>query len=252
MRPLVHPAIAQLTTAIQNITGDRELSSIWSTAIRPLSLYADPLIAASTDMSTLALDDLQRGPQPLSLYLLASSTRDLERLHPVYRVVVDVAMHRLMDRPVTAQVRRLLVCADELPAYGYMHSLNLGAGDMAGYAIKGLYVAQDLDQFEEVYGAKNTIWGNTDTKIFHAPANDRTAERISRYLLGAATVESPIASRQGFLGPGSVSYQVVERPLLTADEVQSLAPDHVLVRRTGAKPMRLAKLGYDPTKREVG
>jgi type IV secretion system protein VirD4 len=248
----VHPAIAQLTTAIQNITGDRELSSVWSTAIRPLALYADPLIAASTDMSTLALDDLQRGPQPLSLYLLASSTRDLERLHPVYRVIVDVAMHRLMDRPVTTQVRRLLVCADELPAYGYMHSLNLGAGDMAGYAIKGLYVAQDLDQFEEVYGAKNAIWGNTDTKIFHAPANERTAERISRYVLGAATVESPIASRQGFLGPGSVSYQVVERPLLTADEVQSLAPDQVLVRRTGAKPMRLAKLGYDPTKREVG
>jgi type IV secretion system protein VirD4 len=248
----VHPAIAQLTTAIGNITGDRELSSVWSTAIRPLALYADPLIAASTDTSTLALGDLQRGPQPLSLYLLASSTRDLERLHPVYRVIVDVAMHRLMDRPVTATVRRLLVCADELPAYGYMHSLNLGAGDMAGYAIKGLYVAQDLDQFEEVYGAKNTIWGNTDTKIFHAPANERTAERISRYLLGPATVESPIASRQGFLGPGSVSYQVVERPLLTADEVQSLAPDQVLVRRTGAKPMRLAKLGYDPTKREVG
>ena len=41
----VHQAIATLTTAIQNITGDRELSSIWSTAIRPLVLYNDPLVA---------------------------------------------------------------------------------------------------------------------------------------------------------------------------------------------------------------
>jgi type IV secretion system protein VirD4 len=35
----VHPAIAQLTSAIQNIQGDRELSSVWSTMVRPLSLY---------------------------------------------------------------------------------------------------------------------------------------------------------------------------------------------------------------------
>src|ERR1043165_5344406 len=122
----VHPAIAELTSAIQNITGDRELSSVWSTMVRPLSLYADPFIAASTDTSTLALEALQQGPDPLSLYLLAPSPRELERLHPVYRVIVDVAMARLMDRPVTHTARRLLVCAEEMPAYGYMHALNKG------------------------------------------------------------------------------------------------------------------------------
>jgi type IV secretion system protein VirD4 len=246
----VDPTIAEFTTAIQNITGERELSSVWTTLIRPLSLYADPLIAASTDTSTLRLEDLQQGAQPLSLYLLAPSTRSLERLHPVYRVIVDVAMERLMDRPTKAYRHRLLVCADELPAYGYMHSLNKGAGDMAGYGIKGLYVAQDLDQFEGTYGETNTIWGNTETKLFHAPANEQTAERISRYLLGPATVNNPVASRQGFLGQSSVSFQVVERPLLTTDEVQSLDPAMLLVRRTGCKPMLLYKLGYDPAQRE--
>jgi type IV secretion system protein VirD4 len=246
----VHPAIAQLTAAVQNITGDRELSSVWTTLVRPLSLYADPLIAASTDTSTLRLEDLQHGPEPLSLYLLAPSPRSLERLHPIYRVIVDVVMARLMDRPVSAPARRLLVCAEELPAYGYMHSLNKGASDMAGYGIKGFYVAQDLDQFEDVYGAKNTIWGNTETKIFHAPDNERTAERVSRYILGSATVENPVASRQGFLRDGSVSYQHVERPLLTTDEVQALDPAQMIVRRTGSKPMLLWKLGYDPRKRK--
>jgi type IV secretion system protein VirD4 len=123
---------------------------------------------------------------------------------------------------------------------------------MAGYGIKGFYVAQDLDQFEGTYGETNTIWGNTDCKLFHAPANEATAERISRYLLGPATVNNPVASRQGFFGQSSVSFQVVERPLLTPDEVQSLDPSVLLVRRTGAKPMRLAKLGYNPQLREVG
>jgi type IV secretion system protein VirD4 len=245
----VHPTIAQFTQAIRNITGDRELSSVWTTLVRPLSLYADPLIAASTETSTLHLEDLQHGPAPLSLYLLAPSPRSLERLHPVYRVIVDVAMARLTDRPVSASAQRLLVCAEELPAYGYMHSLNKGASDMAGYGIKGFYVVQDLDQFEDVYGQKNTIWGNTETKIFHAPDNERTAERISRYILGAATVANPVTSRQGFLRDGSVSYQHVERPLLTTDEVQARDPAQMIVRRTGSKPMLLWKLGYDPAKR---
>ena len=246
----VHPTIAQFTNAIRNITGDRELSSVWTTVIRPLSLYADPLIAASTDTSTLDLEDLQHGREPLSLYLLAPSPRSLERLHPVYRVIVDVALARLTDRHASATARRLLVCAEEMPAYGYMHALNKGASDMAGYGIKGFFVAQDLDQFEDVYGQKNTIWGNTETKIFHAPDNERTAERISRYLLGSATVDNPVASRQGFLRDGSVSYQHVERPLLTTDEVQALDPAQMIVRRTGSKPMLLWKRGYDPAKRK--
>jgi type IV secretion system protein VirD4 len=246
----VHPTIAQFTQAMRNITGDRELSSVWTTVVRPLSLYADPLIAASTDTSTLDVLDLQQGTEPLSLYLLAPSPRSLERLFPVYRVLVDVALARLTDRPVQEQVRRLLVVAEELPAYGYIHALNKGASDMAGYGIKGLFVAQDLDQFEDTYGTKNTIWGNTETKIFHAPDNEKTAERISRSILGAATVESPVQSRQGFLRDGSVSYQHVERPLLTTDEVQSLDPSQMIVRRTGSKPMLLTKLGYDPAKRK--
>ena len=67
----VHPAIAQLATMVLNIASDRELSGVWTTAIRPLEVYLDPRIAASTSTSTLSLTDLQLGPTPLSLYLLA-------------------------------------------------------------------------------------------------------------------------------------------------------------------------------------
>jgi type IV secretion system protein VirD4 len=245
-----HPAIASLTAAIRNISGDRELGSIWSTAMRPLRSYCDPLIASSTARSTLALETLQLGPEPLTLYLLAPSPTALRELHPVYRVIIDVALARLMERPVTAPAHRLLVVADELAAYGYSHPLNTGPAFMAGYGIKAFYVIQDLDQLEEVYGAKNTLWGNMETKIFHAPSNEKTAERISKYLLGDSTVEHPVASRQdGFIGHGSVSHQHVARPLLTTDEVMGLDPSVAIVRRTGVSPMRLRKLGYDPKKR---
>jgi type IV secretion system protein VirD4 len=242
-----------LTSAIRNITGDRELGSVWSTAIRPLVLYNDPLVAASTDTSTFALDALQYAPDPLALYMVAPSPRALERLHPLYRVVLDVAMARLMDHKVRTWQHPLLLCADELPAHGYMHSLDRGAADMAGYGLKGLFVIQDVEQFEEVFGEKTPIWSNTDTKVFYAPQNDRTARRIAEQMLGEGTTSNPVEQHQGgLLGRRSTSYQHVGRALLTADEFMELDEDFEVIRRSGIKPILANKTDYrtDPVFRE--
>ena len=64
------------------------------------------------------------------------------------------------------------------------------------------------------------------------------------------TVGGGVASVDDVDGKHTLTFQVVERPLLTTDEVQSLDPAMLLVRRTGCKPMRLSKLGYDPAQRE--
>jgi type IV secretion system protein VirD4 len=241
----VHQAITSLTSAIQNISGDRELSSVWTTAIRPLVLYNDPLVARSTDTSTFDLDALQYGPEPLSLYMVAPSPRALERLHPLYRVVLDVAMARLMDHRVRTWNHRLLLCADELPAHGYIHALDKGAADMAGYGMKGLFVAQDIKQLEDVYGEEPTLWGNTDIKIFHTPTNDLTAHRIAEKLMGDRTVSNPVEKQQGgLLGRRSTSYQHVGRSLLTHDEVMELDPRLEIIRTSGLKPILAEKIDY--------
>ena len=241
----VHQAIATLTTALSNITGDRELSSVWSTAIRPLVLYNDPLIARSTDTSTFALEDLQYGAAPRSLYLVAPSPRALTRLHPLYRVVLDVAMARLMDHKVRTWRHRLLLCADELPAHGYIHAIDQGAADMAGYGMKGLFVAQDIAQVEEVYGEKNNLWGNTEIKVFHRPTNDQTARRITDRLMGEGTVSHPVEQHQGgLLGRRSTSYGHVGRALLTHDELMELPAQLEILRIAGLKPILATKIDY--------
>ena len=241
----VHQAIAAMTTAMTNITGDRELSSVWTTAIRPLVLYNDPLVAASTDTSTLDLKALQYDEVPLSLYLIAPSPKALERLHPLYRVVLDVAMAKLMDYPVRTWRHRLLVCGDELPWYGYIRAVDTGIAVMRGYGIKSLVVTQGLPTLDRVYGANSAIWDNTDVKIFHAPTNDLTARRISENLMGRGTVDHPIESRQaGLLGRRSVSMQHVARPLLTTDEVMELPGNREIVRISGCKPMLCEKANY--------
>ena len=243
--PGVQAAIVSMTRAIQNITGDRELSSVWSTAIRPLVLYADPLVAASTDRSDLDLLTLQYGKYPVSLYLIAPSPMALDRLHPLYRVILDVCMTRLMERKVRSWHYRLLNCLDELPWYGYCRAVDKGIAVQAGYGQKDLLVAQDLDALLEVYGAHTAIFGNCHVKVWHAPDNDLTAKRISENLLGRSTVDTVGTSQSsGLMGRRSVSTHAVARPLLTTDEVMALPADQEIVQVGGLHPILAQKCDY--------
>ena len=239
----VHRAITELATAIRNISNERELGSVWSTAISPLLPYADPLTQRSTDTSTIALDELQYGKRPLSLYLVAPKPSALDRLHPIYRVVSDMALQRLQEHTPRTATHRLLVIADESPSYGYSTTLDKGAAETAGYGIKLLIVAQDIPQLEDTFGANNSIWGNTQTKIFFAPDSDVTAKRLSDNFLGHATVEQPVLSQQqGMQKRAQVSYQQVGRPLMTADELRAMHLQAAIIYRTGLRPILCGKV----------
>jgi type IV secretion system protein VirD4 len=250
----VHMAITTIVNAVATISGDRELGSIWSTAIRPLILYNSPYVAASTETSTLDLRTLQHGPEPRSLYLLAPSPAAVKRLYPVYRVIIDVALTRLMEREAQGRPEdyqhRLLLCGDEWPTYGYVPTVDAEVATMAGYGIKGWFLIQDLPQLEETYGVDSALWGNTHCKLFHAPDNDTTAERISRQVLGDGTVEYGVRSQ----GRGGTSYTPhrVSRRLLTRDEVQRLAPALGIGHLSGhgLRPLLFTKVGFDPHYKE--
>jgi type IV secretion system protein VirD4 len=242
----IHESIASMTRAIKNITGDRELSSVWTTAIRPLVLYSDPLVAASTDVSDLDLNDLQYGEHPVSLYLIAPSPMELERLHPLYRVILDVAMQRLMEHKVRTWKYRLLSVLDEIVWFGYTRALDKGIAVKAGYGMKDLLVAQDFESLFDVYGQHTAIWGNCRIKVFFAPDNDLTAKRISQNLLGEATVEQPVTHQgsSGMQANTSTTYQYHGRSLLTPDELMELDDTLEIIRVSGYKPILAHKLDY--------
>jgi type IV secretion system protein VirD4 len=240
----VHQAIAEMSGVLGNLGSGDELGSAWSTTLRPLLLYLDPQVAASTDTSTLDVHDLQYGTGPLSLYLLAESSSTLADMYQVYRVILDVTFAGLMRHKPHTFGQRLLFVANELPSYGYMQAINKNASVMRKYGIKGLFVAQDLKQLEDVYGQEPELWSNTDCKIIHATGNDRTAKRVSEGYLGKETVEYLAASTQG-RGRRSLSAHRVGRPLLTPDEMGQLDPAYLLVLLRGQRPMQLEKYGYD-------
>ena len=71
--------------------------------------------------------------------------------------------------------------------------------------------------------------------LFRSAPNSQTAETLSK-ALGSRTVLSGSVSR-GKNDP-SQSLQMIERPLLTADELKSIPKGQFVVMKTGCHPMR--------------
>jgi type IV secretion system protein VirD4 len=251
----VHQSVLSISNAM-SVMGEREWGSVWSTATRPLYLYNDFYIAKATDTSSMALRDLQCGPEVVSLYLTGESPIAVMDMHQVYRVVIDTTLQVLMRREEGQRPEevdhRLLLCLDELPLYGYIPTLAAQVATMAGYGIKGWFLAQDIPQLDETYGKNSAIWGNTDTKLFHAPGNDDTAERISD-MLGDATIEYQVQSQGGGMrGQGTVTPHRTRRALKTSDEITNMSPAQGIACTAGRGlyPFEFGKLGFDPHYKE--
>ena len=99
-------------------------------------------------------------------------------------------------------------------------------------------IIQSLAQLEKNYGKEGCeiIQDNCQDTIFGGFApNSQTAEVLSK-ALGSRTVLSGSVSR-GKNDP-SQSLQMMERPLLTADELKSIPKGSFIVQKTGCHPMR--------------
>ena len=99
-------------------------------------------------------------------------------------------------------------------------------------------IIQSLAQLEKNYGKEGCeiIQDNCQDTIFGGFApNSQTAEVLSK-ALGSRTVLSGSVSR-GRNDPGE-SLQMMERPLLTSDELKALPKGQFVVMKTGKHPMR--------------
>ena len=100
-------------------------------------------------------------------------------------------------------------------------------------------IIQSFSQLEKNYGKEGgeIIVDNTQLTIFGGFApNSTSAETLSK-ALGSRTVLSGSVSK-GKNDP-SESLQMIERPLMTADELKSMPKGRFVVMKTGAHPMKV-------------
>ena len=99
-------------------------------------------------------------------------------------------------------------------------------------------IIQSLAQLEKNYGKEGAeiLTDNCQDTIFGGFApNSQTAEVLSK-ALGSRTVLSGSISRGK--NDSSQSLQMIERPLMTPDELKSISKGHFIVMKTGTHPMQ--------------
>ncbi|MDA8249227.1 MAG: type IV secretory system conjugative DNA transfer family protein [Rhodospirillales bacterium] len=227
----IHPVVAAAGRD-QLDRPEKERGSVLSSAKTYLTLVKDPIIAANTRCSDFRIMDLMNHARPVSLYVVTRGG-DKERLRPLIRLLLTMAMRQLMGveltydqgQPLPPHRHRLLMMLDEFPSLGRLQIIQDALPKCAGYGIKAFLAAQNREQMFGAYGQHQSITANCHIRIVYAPNEWESAEWISR-MVGITTIVkedvTESGTRLGSLRNVSRTYHEVSRPLLTPDEIMGL------------------------------
>lgn len=250
---------------------EKELGSIISTANNALSLYRDPVVGENTSRNDFKIEDLMDHSEPVSLYFI-TAPNNLSRLSPLIRLLLTRIIMGLTGqmtydngRSKTAHKHRLLLMLDEFAALGRLDVFEKALAYISGYGIKAYIITQDRQQLLKAYTAQESILSNCHIQIAYAPNNLETAEWLSKMTGQTTVVKEQITTSGkrfgGMAGQFSRSYQDVQRPLLTPQEVRNLpkavtdgngnivTPGEMLIFAAGMQVIRGRQILYflDPT-----
>ena len=234
MLPSVHKARwvagAALTAA------DQAMASVMSTVLSKLNAFLDseleqvicrdnPIDAERFASSKCAIFVVIPEEDPTKNFIASLMIQNLSR---ELFSVADENRGRLKNRVV--------IYADEFGTMPPFDVLSLfSAGRSRGLTL--VPIIQSLAQLEKNYGKEGAeiVCDNCQDTIFGGFApQSKTAEALSS-ALGSRTVLSGSVS-QG--KESSQSLQMIERPLMTPDELKSVPKGEFVVMKTGAHPMR--------------
>ena len=154
-------------------------------------------------------------------------------IQQLYREILAVA-----DENGGKLRNRVMFYCDELGTLPAIESLELIFSASRSRRLSMVPIIQSFGQLQKNYGKEGSeiIVDNCQDTIFGGFApNSQTAEVLSK-ALGSRTVMSGSVSR-GKNDP-SQSLQMMERPLMTPDELKSIPKGNFVVMKTGTHPMR--------------
>jgi len=197
-----------------------------------LALFANPKIAAATEVTDFSLDELvnQRFTMYLAVPVHRSDYLPLSAL--AFNFIFTFAMSKLEELKYP-----LNLYLDEFTNYGAIPGIaryltvirNAGVGAVLG--------VQDLAQLEYVYKDKlaQIIWSQPRTKVLFPPADDRMAERISK-MLGTETQQEIVSAS------GHLSNRQFPRPLIDAAELLKLEKEGKYLVVSNTNPVKVSRM----------
>ena len=207
----------------------RERGSVLSSAKTCLLLFKDPIVTENTKRCEFRLLDLMNHQRPVSLYIVTRGA-DKERLRPVVRLLLTMAMRVLMaaelkfadGQPVMPHKHRLLMMLDEFPSLGRMQLLEAALPKCAGYGIKAFLAAQNREQMFRAYGEHQSITANCHVRIIYAPNEWKWVSEMAGNTTIVKEDVTESGTRFGPLRNVSRTYHQLSRPLVTPDKIMKL------------------------------
>ncbi|NCC07655.1 MAG: type IV secretory system conjugative DNA transfer family protein [Clostridia bacterium] len=219
-------------------SAEQAMASVLSTVLSRLNAFLDSEMEQILCFETAI--DAEKFCNEKSALFIVLPEEDLTKyfmvslmIQQLYREILAVA-----DENGGKLKNRVMFYCDELGTLPAIESLELIFSASRSRRLAMVPIIQSFGQLEKNYGKEGSeiIVDNCQDTIFGGFApNSQTAEVLSK-ALGSRTVMSGSVSR-GKNDP-SQSLQMMERPLMTPDELKSIPKGGFVVMKTGTHPMR--------------
>ena len=219
-------------------SAEQAMASVLSTVLSRLNAFLDSEMEQILCFETAI--DAEKFCNEKSALFIVLPEEDLTKyfmvslmIQQLYREILAVA-----DENGGKLKNRVMFYCDELGTLPAIESLELIFSASRSRRLGMVPIIQSFGQLEKNYGKEGSeiIVDNCQDTIFGGFApNSQTAEVLSK-ALGSRTVMSGSVSR-GKNDP-SQSLQMMERPLMTPDELKSIPKGSFVVMKTGTHPMR--------------
>ena len=220
-------------------TADQAMASVMSTTLARLNAFLDSEMEQLLCFDTAV--DAETFCKEKSALFLVMPEEDPSKffmvsliIQQLYREILAVADDNGGKLP-----NRAVFYADEFGTLPKIESAEMMFSASRSRRLSIVPIVQSLGQLEKNYGKEGAeiIVDNTQVTIFGGFApNSETAQVMSKSL-GSRTVQSGSVSKGK--DSGSQSLQMIERPLMTPDELKSMPKGQFIVMKTGAYPMKV-------------
>lgn len=220
-------------------SGEQSMMSVMSTAMSRLNAFLDTELEQILCFDT-EIDAEKFCSEKSAIFIVMPEEDDTKYfmvsliLQQFYREILTVA-----DENNGKLKNRVMMYLDEFGTLPKIQSAELMFSAGRSRRISIVPIIQSFAQLNKNYGTEGAeiITDNTQLTIFGGFApNSKSAEVLSK-AMGSRTVMSGSVSR-GKNDP-SQSLQMIERPLMTPDELKSMPKGQFIVMKTGHNPMKI-------------
>ena len=220
-------------------TAEQSMSSVMSTALSRLNAFLDSeleqLLCFDTEIDAekfctekSAIFIIMPEENPNTFFMISLIIQQL------YREILAVA-----DEQGGKLKNRCVFFCDEFGTLPKIESAEMMFSASRSRRLQIVPIIQSFSQLDKNYGKEGAeiIVDNTQLTIFGGFAPNSSSAEVLSKALGSRTVMSGSVS-QGKNDP-SRSLQMIERPLMTPDELKSMPKGQFVVMKTGFHPMKV-------------